>query len=52
MIKIWNKKHENDYDDWIKNYSSLLAKFRLERQGIIYLLEERDDMNKYIVKGQ
>ena len=29
-----------------------MAEFRLERQGIICLLEERDDMNKYIVKGK
>ena len=27
-----------------------MAKFKLERQGIICLLEERDDINKYIVK--
>ena len=46
------KKHEKDYDEWIKNYSSLLAEFRLERQGIICLLEEHDDMNKHIVKGK
>ena len=29
-----------------------MAEFILERQGIICLLEERDDMNKYIVKGK
>ena len=46
------KKHETYYDGWIKNYSSLLVEFRLERQGIICLLEERDDMNKHIVKGK
>ena len=27
-----------------------MAEFRLERQGIICLLEECDDMNKHIVK--
>ena len=49
MIK---KKHEKDYDEWIKIYSSVLAEFRLERHGIIYLLEERDNMNNNIVKGK
>ena len=29
-----------------------MAELRLERQGIICLLEERDDNNKYIVKGK
>ena len=30
----------------------MLAEFRLERQSIICLMEERDCMNKYIVKGK
>ena len=51
-LKIDSKNHVKDYDEWIKNYSSLLAKFRLERQGIICLMEERDGMNKHIVKGK
>ena len=51
-FKVDFKKYEKNYDEWIKNYSSLLAEFRLERQGIICLLEERDDMNKHIVKGK
>ena len=29
-----------------------MAELRLERQGIICLLEERDDNNKYTVKGK
>ena len=47
----WSK-HEKDYGEWINNYSFLLAKLRLERQGITCLVEERDDKNKYIVKGK
>ena len=30
----------------------MLAEFRLERQGIICLMEERDGMNKHIVEGK
>ena len=30
----------------------VLAELRLERQGIICLMEERDFMNKHIVKGK
>ena len=51
-LKVELKKHEKDYDEWINNYSSLLTELRLEKQGIICLLEERDDNNKYIVKGK
>ena len=29
-----------------------MAEFRLERQGIIYLIEKRDGMNKHILKGK
>ena len=29
-----------------------MTELRLEKQGIICLLEERDDNNKYIVKGK
>ena len=51
-FKIELNKHEKDYDEWINNYSSLLAELKLERQGIARLLEERDDINKHIVKGK
>ena len=50
-LKIELNKHEGDYDEWIKNYSSLLAELRLDRQGIICLLNERDDNNKFIING-
>ena len=46
----WNK-HEQDYDECIINYSSLLAELILERQGVICLLNERDDNNKCIING-
>ena len=51
-LKIELKNHEKDYNKWIDNNSSLLAELRLERQGIICLLEERDDMKKFIIKGK
>ena len=38
-LKIKLNKHEKYYDKWINNYSSLLAELRLERQGIVCLLE-------------
>ena len=49
-LKIEINKHVQDYDELINNYGSLLAELRLERQGIICLLEERDDNNNFIVK--
>ena len=51
-LKVDLKNHVKDYEEWIKNFSSMLAEFRLERQGIICFMEERDCMNKFIVKGQ
>ena len=51
-LKIELKNHEKDYNKWIDNNSSLLAELKLERQGIICLLEERDDMKKFIIKGK
>ena len=51
-LKIELNKNEKYYDEWINTYSSLLAELRLERQGIICFLEERDDNNKYVVKGK
>ena len=35
-LKIELKKYEQDYDEWINNYSYLLTELRLERQGIMY----------------
>ena len=49
-LKIELNKYEQDYDEWINNYSSLLVELRIERQGIIFLLERRDDSNKFIAK--
>ena len=51
-LKIELKNKKKDYDEWINNYSSLLAELKWERQGIARLLEERDDINKHIVKGK
>ena len=51
-LKVDLKNHVKDYEEWIKNFSSMLAEFRLERQGIICFMEERDCMNKFIVKGK
>ena len=36
----------------MKNFSSVLAEFRLKKQGITCLMEERDGINKHIVKGK
>ena len=49
-LKIELNKHEQDFDIWINNYSSLLVELRIERQCIIFLLERRDDSNKFIAK--
>ena len=51
-VKIELNSHEQEYDDWIKNYSSLLAELRLERQYILYLLKEQDDNNINVVFGK
>ena len=45
------KKNEQDYDECIINYSSLLAELILERQSDICLMNERDDNNKCIING-
>ena len=36
-LKIELKKHEKDYDEGIKNYSCLLAEFRLERPNLFQI---------------
>ena len=50
-LKVELNKQEKVYDEWINDYSSLLDELRLERQGNICLLEEREDNNTFIVKG-
>ena len=50
-LKVGLNKQEKDYDEWINDYSCLLDELRLERQGNICLLEEREDNNTFIVKG-
>ena len=46
LFLIELNKHEQEYDDLIKNYSSSLPNLRLERiQSILCLLKKRDDNN-------